>query len=87
MKQLSSHLKNSLVVVLLSMGASSLANAATQDGDMCGTSNFTTDTKFKCSNLFQGQRLTVAEIYQQGYRVVSTTINQGFTIIVIEKQK
>ena len=72
MKQLSSHLKNSLMAVLLSMGASSLANAATQDGDMCGTSNFTTDTKFKCSNLFQGQRLTVAEIYQQGYRVVST---------------
>lgn len=31
MKQLSSHLKNSLMAVLLSMGASSLANAATQE--------------------------------------------------------
>lgn len=76
-----------LAATILATATPSLANAATQDGDMCGTSNFTTDTKFKCSNLFQGQRLTVAEIYQQGYRVVSTTINQGFTIIVIEKQK
>lgn len=76
-----------LAATILATATPSLANAATQDGDMCGTSNFTTDTKFKCSNLFQGQRLTVAEIYQQGYRVVSTTVNQGFTIIVIEKQK
>lgn len=54
MKQLSSHLKNSLVAVLLSMGASSLANAATQDGDICGTTQYVNlSTTFKCANLFQ----------------------------------
>lgn len=59
MKQLSSHLKNSLMAVLLSMGASSLANAATQDGDICGTTQYVNlSTTFKCANLFQGQKLT-----------------------------
>ena len=89
MKQLSSHLKNSLVAVLLSMGASSLANAATQDGDICGTTQYVNlSTTFKCANLFQGQKLTVAEIYQQGYRVVAPiTMPQGYTTIIIEKQK
>ena len=90
MKQLSSHLKNSLVAVLLSMGASSsLANAATQDGDICGTTQYVNlSTTFKCANLFQGQKLTVAEIYQQGYRVVAPiTTPQGYTTIIIEKQK
>lgn len=89
MKQLCSYLKNSLVAVLLSMGASSLANAATQDGDICGTTQYVNlSTTFKCANLFQGQKLTVAEIYQQGYRVVAPiTTTQGYTTIIIEKQK
>ena len=78
-----------LAATILATATPSLATAATQDGDICGTTQYVNlSTTFKCANLFQGQKLTVAEIYQQGYRVVAPiTTPQGYTTIIIEKQK
>ena len=76
-----------LAATMFSVATPSLAKAANQDGDICGTGDFSTKTTFKCANLFDGQRVTIAEIYQKGYRVVSTTVYEGYTMIVIERQK
>jgi hypothetical protein len=78
-----------LAATMLSIATPSLANAANQDGDICGTTQYVNlTTTFKCANLFDGQRLSIAEIYQKGYRVVtSISTKEGYTNIIIEKQK
>lgn len=74
---------------LLSLGALSAtaANAGNKEGDLC-ESPFTTlnNAKFKCTYLFDGQFVTMQEIYNKGYQVVAMSKMDRSLMIVIEKQ-
>lgn len=84
-------LKSLLFGVLVTTFAlnANVAQAAAKEGDICGTTSYLTlSTTFKCANLFpDNKNLSIADIYQRGYRVVSVSTNsQGYTTIIIEKQ-
>lgn len=78
-----------LVCTVLLMGGvllSGTAAAKTVDGDSCFSYSVTNNAKYHCSELFDGEGMTIREIYARGYRVVSMETTLKNLMIVIEKQ-
>ena len=74
---------------LLSLGALSAtaANAGNKEGDVCVWSFATmSHTKFQCTYLFDGQLVTMQDIYNKGYQVVAMSKMDRALMIVVEKQ-
>lgn len=72
-------------VALLSMPT--LSNAALE-GDACTAGGYGSKAQYRCSTVGNGQYMTIRELYQLGYRVVSSYAYEktGYTVIIIEKQ-
>lgn len=60
---------------------------ANLDGDTCWTSYNKLSATYICHQTFKDERLTIKEIYQRGYKVVSQVYAKGYTKIIIEQQK
>ncbi|WP_435932739.1 hypothetical protein ACSF86_04085 [Moraxella bovoculi] len=71
----------------ITLGFSASVNAAEGDGDVCFSYEQGVNAKYHCSNLFNKSGITIYEIYNKGYKVVSQTQTKHSLLIVIEKQK
>ncbi|AKG15226.2 hypothetical protein [Moraxella bovoculi] len=82
-------------LLAITLGFSASASAAV-DGDACTFKlaankiyQTSSTAKFTCTTLFNGEALTINEIYSRGYKVVAFSDNASpkELFIIIEKQK
>lgn len=69
--------------LLLTLSAPS---QAALEGDTCMSHSQANSAVYRCANIQKGQALTVYELYQLGYRVVSAYPYKTGHTIIIEKQ-
>lgn len=84
-------LKKNILSALISAGlvatsTSALGSNAVQ-ADLCFSYKQSIDATFKCNKLFNGNNLTIDEIYSRGYKAVSLSRNSNEVwILLIEKK-
>lgn len=68
--------------------ALSAPSHAALQGDACMAGDYGTKAKYRCSVVGDGQYMSISEIYQLGYRVVTAYAYEktGYTVLIIEKQ-
>lgn len=81
--------KKMILSAALVLGVASALPAMASDveADICVGPLGPETEQFRCHNLFDNQRVTLNEIYKQGYRVVSTQDTRQSLLIFVEKNK
>ncbi|MGP9780645.1 hypothetical protein [Psychrobacter sp. PG1] len=84
---LSKKIMSALVALPVLLALSTPSQAALQ-GDACIAGDYGTKAQYRCSVVGNGQYMSISEIYQLGYRVVSAYAYEktGNTVLIIEKQ-
>jgi len=82
---LSKKIMSALVALPVLLALSTPSHAALE-GDTCMSHSQANSAVYRCANIQKGQSLTVYELYQLGYRVVSAYPYKSGHTIIIEKQ-